>query len=354
MIQSCVCWPSTAPHLVSHPGISHLTFIGSREVAHNVSQAATKNLIPLCLELGGKDPAIVLDDVADRKAELDRVTAILVRGVFQASGQNCIGIERIIAQPRVYPRLIAELEPIVKGLRCGDPHSAAKKDDIDVGAMISDANFSFLEDLIQEAVQQGAKLLIGGSRLHHSDYPLGHYFTPTLIADVTPSMRIAQTELFAPIMMLMPTKSPSIDEAIAIANSSSYALGASVFGSHTESLDAVVSGVKAGMVAVNDFAAFYAVQLPFGGVNGSGYGRFAGKEGLRSICNAKSVCKDRFPWLAKTAIPGALQIPYGGSQSSQGEGAAKRAEQTVRGVVELGYGENVNRRVSGLRGILGV
>lgn len=365
LIQSCICWPSVAPHLVAHPGISHLTFIGSQEVAYHVAKAASSSLTELCLELGGKDAAIVLDDVADSKSELARVTAILVRGVFQAAGQNCIGIERIIAQDRVYDHLINELEPLVGKLRCGNPLAPTNQEStgahsqvVDVGAMVSSDRFDELESLISDAMANGARLLVGGRRLAHPTYPQGSYFAPTLLVDVTPSMRIANFELFAPIMVLMRAPSHDIDAAIALANSTTYSLGASVFGSDTVATDRVVHKIKAGMVAVNDFAAYYAVQLPFGGVGGSGYGRFAGKEGLRSVCDMKSVCKDRFPGLAKTSIPPALQIPFGGlnleNERSSQRKAVVRAQETVRGVVELGYGDNISRRVGGLRRILGI
>lgn len=355
LIQSCICWPSTAPHLIAHPGISHLTFIGSREVAHKVNEAASNNLVQLCLELGGKDPAIVLDDIADNVSELDRVAAILMRGVFQAAGQNCVGLERIIAQPRAYNRLLDKLEPLVRGLRVGDPLNGL----VDVGACIGDQNFSKIECLIKLAVKEGARVLVGGKRFIHPDAPKGHYFQPTLIIDVTPNMRIAQTELFAPVMMFMRTPNGSVDDAIQMANSTPYGLGSSVFGRNQHDLDKVADGIKAGMVAVNDFAAYYAVQLPFGGVAGSGYGRFAGKEGLRSICNTKGITRDRIPWI-KTVIPKELTIPFEDLTKFASErctsfnekAAERRAEQMVRGVVELGYGDGLRGKVAGLRRIV--
>ncbi|KAF2404397.1 Aldedh-domain-containing protein [Trichodelitschia bisporula] len=334
LVQPIICWPDVAPHLISHPGISHITFIGSRPVALHVAASASKTLTPVCMELGGKDPAILLDDASD----LDRVVATLARGVFQSSGQNCIGIERIICLPRIYEEVIPRLLTIIKGIRLGSaldmkPGSPS----VDMGACISDANFSRIEDLIVDAVQSGARLLAGGRRYNHSDFPNGHYFSPTLLVDVTPDMRIAQEELFAPVCLVM--RAESVDDAISIANGTEYALGASVWGSSRRDLDKVTREVKAGMVAVNDFGAFYAVQLPFGGVKGSGYGRFAGEEGLRSICNTKAVCVDRWPWLIKTAIPPQLQLPLK---------SEPQAWDMCQGIVELGYGETLKRKVRGL------
>ncbi|MCJ1401648.1 Meiotic Sister-Chromatid recombination aldehyde dehydrogenase [Xylographa trunciseda] len=330
LVQSIVCWPQTANHLTSHPDISHITFIGSRPVAHSVCTSAAKSLTPVCVELGGKDPAIILDDVKN----VPKVVSILMRGVFQSAGQNCIGIERIIAQKNVYPQLISLLETRIRTLRLG---STLEDPEVDVGAMISADSFPRLEALINEAVSQGAQLLVGGKRYHHPAYPKGHYFSPTLLVDVVPSMRIAQEECFGPICLVMPAD--SLPDAIALANSTMYALGASVFGSSTKDINTVVANVKAGMVSVNDFAVYYAVQLPFGGVGGSGYGRFAGEEGLRAICNMKSVCRDRFPAWVSTAIPSAVDYPIKN---------AGRAWEVCMGVVGLGYGERFSEKVSAL------
>ncbi|KAI4269544.1 MAG: hypothetical protein LQ337_007215 [Flavoplaca oasis] len=113
LFQSLVCWPQTANHLTSHSGIAHITFIGSRPVAHTVCASAAKTLIPVCVELGGKDPAVVLDSVSDYDLE-HKVVPILMKGIFTSSGQNCIGIERIIACPHSYDRLIPLLEKQIR------------------------------------------------------------------------------------------------------------------------------------------------------------------------------------------------------------------------------------------------
>jgi acyl-CoA reductase-like NAD-dependent aldehyde dehydrogenase len=343
LVQSIICWPETASHLTSHPSISHLTFIGSQRVAYEVAQSAAKVLTPVCLELGGKDPAIVLDDA---ESDLARIVPVLMRGVFQAAGQNCIGLERIIAQSGIYDKLISRIEPLVKSLRVGSAMDMSPDDKpVDIGACISSANFDRLESLIKDAVRNGARLLHGGVRYAHPDHPNGHYFTPTLLVDVTPSMEIAQTELFAPIFLVM--RAGTVDECVKIANGTSYALGSSVFGHNTRNLEFLVSSLHAGMVAVNDFAAYYAVQLPFGGMKGSGSGRFAGEEGLRGLCNTKAVCRDRWPWLIKTAIPGQLSLP---SSTSYG----RTMWEFGKGLVEVGYGESLQRRGKGIMRMLGV
>ncbi|KAI9786457.1 MAG: Meiotic Sister-Chromatid recombination aldehyde dehydrogenase [Geoglossum umbratile] len=263
LVQSIICWPSVAPHLTSHPGISHITFIGSKSVAHAVAASAAKSLTPVCVELGGKDAAIILDDVPD----IEKVASILLRGVFQSAGQNCIGIERIVACQGIYQQLTTILEPRVKALRLGSTLDE-DGDNVDVGAMISNNNFDRLEALIADATRKGARCLVGGKRYIHPRYPQGHYFEPTLLVDVTPDMAISQEETFAPICVVM--KARGVDNAIQISNSTNYGLGASVFGRSRRDLGKVVQASKSGMVSVNDFAVYYAVQLPFGGVKGSG------------------------------------------------------------------------------------
>ncbi|KAK6440883.1 Meiotic Sister-Chromatid recombination aldehyde dehydrogenase [Oleoguttula sp. CCFEE 5521] len=349
LVQVLACWSQTAGHFTSHPGISHLTFIGSKPVAHEVLKSAAKSLTPVCVELGGKDAAIVLDHPAGKassESEMQRVTSIIMRGFFQSSGQNCIGMERVIAMPIAYNRLITLLTPRIQALRSGPDLDLPVGQQVDVGAMISSASFDRLESLVSQAVAQGARLLAGGRRLTHQLHSAGHYFQPTLLVDVTSSMRIAQEELFAPICILMCADSPS--HAVEITNSTIFGLGCSVFGPTGSSaaraqLEWVTQRVKAGMVALNDFAVFYAVQLPFGGVGNSGYGRFAGEEGLRSLCNVKSVCSDRWPGLIKTAIPGKLDYPMGEGAYAMG-----------KGVIEFGYGESLGRIVAGIRRMIGV
>lgn len=326
LVQNIICLPEVADHLTSHPGLSHITFIGSREIAHKVCTAAAKTLTPVTVELGGKDPAIVLDDPQTIR-HLEDVTAILMRGTFQSAGQNCIGIERVIALPLIHDRILNQVLPKIKSLRLGSVLLSPPDTPPDMGAMVSARNFPHLEALISSAVAQGATLHCGGKRYIHPDHPHSTYFAPTLLSNVTPDMEIAQIELFAPVFLLM--KARDVDDAIRIANSTPYALGASVFGHNSIDVAKCVSEVKAGMVAVNDFGAYYACSLPFGGVKGSGYGRFGGEEGLRALCNVKSVSEES-PWAKLlgigTTIPRKLQYPVSG-----------HGWEVCKGVIGAGY-----------------
>ncbi|KKA28945.1 hypothetical protein TD95_004670 [Thielaviopsis punctulata] len=334
LVQTVVCWPSTAPHLTSHPGISHLTFIGSKPVCHAVAADAAKSLTPLVAELGGKDPFII---TASAKKDMKRIAEIALRGTFQSAGQNCIGIERIVIAPELVMDFVALVAPRIKALRLGPS--------ADVGAMISDASFDRLDALVRDAIVKGATLIAGGKRYAHPDFPKAHYYLPTLLVDVTIDMAIANEECFGPIMTVMTAKDSSAEALLEIANAPAFGLGASVFGKDSDPVvRAIVNGVRSGNVAVNDFATFYAVQLPFGGVGGSGYGRFAGEEGLRGLCNAKSVCVDRMAWLGiRTSIPPKVQYPVADQNKSW---------TFVKGVVEMGYGLTFGRMFDGLVTIL--
>ncbi|CAN9161848.1 unnamed protein product [Alternaria alternata] len=337
IVQSVVCWPDVADHLTSHPSISHITFIGSRPVAHHVCASAAKALTPVCVELGGKDPAIVLDDISN--SDFKRIASILMRGTFQSAGQNCIGIERVIALPKVYDRFIEYLTPI-------RTRTALQTD-----PSISVHPYPMQVTPSSKTSSKTPSVTAPASSQVENATP-----TPTIPKATTsllpssptsrPPWRLPKPQLFAPVFLLM--RAESVADAISIANSTTYALGSSVFGSSTRDLELVVQSLQAGMVAVNDFAVYYMVQMPFGGTKGSGYGRFAGKEGLRSLCNMKSITRDRWAWAGiKTGIPPPMDIPL------QGEGAGEKAWKMAEGIVWLGYG-NLRGKVRGLRGVLGL
>ncbi|SCV05576.1 LANO_0H10528g1_1 [Lachancea nothofagi CBS 11611] len=312
LVQLCYCSPpnandNTANYYSSHPGLKHLTFIGSKPVAHHVLAAASKSLTPVCVELGGKDALICLDSVKDLKA----LSSIIMRGTFQSSGQNCIGIERVIVSAKHYKEMVGILEKRIGTLRLGS--DIDNLEDVDMGAMISDNRFEQLESMIQNAVGQGARLLHGGSRYKHPNYPQGHYFQPTLLVDVSPDMDIAQNEVFGPVLTVM--RAEDTLDCIRLANSAPFGLGGSVFGNDYAECNYVANHLQTGNVAINDFATFYVCQLPFGGIGGSGYGKFGGEEGLTGLCNAKSVCYDKLPFVS-TQIPKPLDYPIKSNRSA--------------------------------------
>ncbi|KAF8312443.1 meiotic sister-chromatid recombination aldehyde dehydrogenase [Clavulina sp. PMI_390] len=306
LVQLVACFPEQAETLTTHPDIKHITFIGSETVGRKVAMAATVNLTPVTLELGGKDPCIILP-----RTDIRKWSSVWMRGAFQSMGQNCIGIERFIIHASQYDEFIAEMTERVRKLRLGSvlaPSSEGFVSVIDGGSMINDDRFDTLERLIKDAEDQGAEIIVGGTRYRHPYVENGSYFAPTLIGNVLPSMEIAQQEVFAPIMLVI--KYHTVEEAVDIANGTRYGLGASVFGPDARLCKDVSLALECGMVSVNDFAVYYLNQdLPFGGTKASGYGRFGGPEGLRALTNPKVIIEDIFPMLAQTSIPAAVDYP---------------------------------------------
>ncbi|CCD23874.1 meiotic recombination directing protein NDAI_0C02140 [Naumovozyma dairenensis CBS 421] len=331
LVQLFYCLPpspnsndDTANYFTSRPQFKSLTFIGSQPIAKQILKCTADPITPVVVELGGKDSLIVLDSFAS--SDLQSLSSIIMRGTFQSSGQNCIGIERIIVSAKHYEKLTQILSdritffPLRQGSDIDSQSSSSSSssrpnplDIIDMGAMISNNRFKQLEELVQDAVSKGAKLIYGGTPYVHPNYPQGHYFKPTLLIDVTPEMNIAQQEVFGPIMCVM--KARDTNDCVSLANSAPFGLGGSVFGKDLDECNYVANQLKTGNVAINDFATFYVCQLPFGGIHGSGYGKFGGEEGLLRLCNAKSVCYDRFSFI-KTQIPPPLDYPIKNDKKS--------------------------------------
>lgn len=280
--------------------VDKVTFIGSPAVGKMVMRAASDRLTPVTLELGGKDAAIICDD-----ADLDQAIPIIMRGTFQNVGQNCVGLERIVVHSSVYENFLSIVTPQVQNLRVAAPLCTQ---DGDCGAITLKKQLAHIERLINDAVSKGARLLAGGGILSDDISNVkGQFFAPTLIADITSQMLIAQEEVFGPVMAVM--KFDSDQDAIALVNSAAFGLGGSVFSSNIQRAESITARIRTGMANINDFAVNYLCQsLPFGGCKQSGFGRFAGVEGLRDECIVKAVTKDKVSWI-KNKMPSILQYP---------------------------------------------
>ncbi|CEQ41728.1 SPOSA6832_03470 [Sporobolomyces salmonicolor] len=336
LVQIVVTLPDSVEALTGDPRIKHITFIGSEEVGKKVALKAAEVGTPVLLELGGKDPCIILPS-----ADVKYFTNTWMRAVFQAASQNCIGAERLLVHSSLYDSFVASMTVRVQDLKLGDvlsPSAASKQ--IDVGAMVTDRLFGQLEGLIEDAVKGGARCLVGGKRAKKEDVGEGLYFQPTLLVDVKPDMAIAQQEIFAPVMTVL--KYDTLAEAVEIANGTRYGLGASVFGKSKKQCRWVMDRLECGMVCSNVF--YLNQSLPFGGAKASGNaGRFAGPEGLRSLCNLKAVTEDRFHGLVQTGIPPLLSYPI---RSGTG------AWTFVSGLVRMVYGAGVLQKAKGLWGLV--
>ncbi|BEJ11711.1 hypothetical protein CspHIS471_0201710 [Cutaneotrichosporon sp. HIS471] len=326
IVQLAVCLPSVAETLTTNPTIKHVTFIGSEPVGRKVAAAAASILAGTTIELGGKDPAFILPS-----ADMKFFASTWMRGAFQSAGQNCIGVELFLV-PRVrQEEFIDLLLPRVKALRVGT----------DVGALISHAPIARLERLVKDAEASGARILTGGAQYIHPDKTQGAYFAPTLLADVSLDMEIAREELFAPVMTVVPYD--DIDEALAKLRAARFGLGGSVYGASRKECMHVAQSLQCGMVSLNDFGVFYLNQdMPFGGVKASGYGRFAGPEGLRGLCYPKAVIEDRFFSLIRTSIPEPVDFPLP---------PGDKPWIFLRGLVFFAYGAGL-ARVKGLLDVI--
>ncbi|WP_455675887.1 aldehyde dehydrogenase family protein, partial [Pradoshia sp.] len=256
----------------------YIFFTGSVATGKIIQQTAAKDLIPTTLELGGKDPMIVLRD-----ANLKRAAEGAAWGAFTNSGQVCMSVERLIIEEEVMEPFIEELLPIVSKLKQG----AGPEDDI--VSMASRMQIEIVKKQVGEAIEQGARLLAGE---HPSDWdPNSMYIKPMVLIDVREDMAIMQEETFGPVLPIMAVHGE--DEAVRMANRSRYGLNASVWSENKEKARRVSSRLQSGAVLINDVLITVANNhLPFGGQKESGVGRYHGENGIRMFCHEKAVMED--------------------------------------------------------------
>ncbi|XP_052190396.1 aldehyde dehydrogenase 22A1 [Diospyros lotus] len=279
--------------------VDKVIFVGSPGVGRMIMRNVARTLIPVTLELGGKDAFIVCEDV-----DVPHVAQIAVRAALQSSGQNCAGAERFYVHQKIYSSFLAEVVKIVKSVTAGPPLDGK----YDMGAICMQEHSEKLQNLVNDAKDKGAEIVARGSVGNIGADAVDQYFPPTVIVNVNHTMKLLQEEAFGPIMPIM--KFSSDEEAIKLANDSKYGLGCAVFSGSQQRAKQIASQIHCGVAAINDFASTYMCQsLPFGGVKESGFGRFAGVEGLRACCLVKSVVEDRWWPFVKTVIPTPIQYP---------------------------------------------
>jgi len=255
-------------------------FTGSDRTGRKVMARAAETLTPVSLELGGKDPMIVLAD-----ADVDRAANAAAWGGMVNSGQLCISVERVYVEEPVYDEFVAKLTSEVGKLRQG---TDGRKPEKDVGAMTSPNQSAIVEDHVTDALANGARALTGGKK---ADGP-GDYFEPTVLVDVDHSMKVMRDETFGPVVGVMKVRDS--EEAVRLANDSRYGLAASVFGDK-ERAEKIARRVEAGSVNVNDVITnMAAMGVPMGGWKQSGIGYRHGAPGIRKYCRSESLVITRF------------------------------------------------------------
>ncbi|NKJ04689.1 aldehyde dehydrogenase [Rhizobium sp. SG741] len=264
--------PEDAPRiveaLIAHPAVRRVNFTGSTKVGKIIAELSGKHLKPALLELGGKAPLVVLED-----ADIDGAVNAAIFGAFMHQGQICMSTERIIVHQAIADAFVAKLAARASALPAGDPRGH-----VVLGSLISLDAAKKMEELIADAQAKGAKLIAGGKRS-------GTVVEATLLDFVTPDMRVYAEESFGPVKPII--RVASEDEAVRIANDTEYGLSSAVFSRDVQRALAVAGRIQSGICHINGPTLNDEAQMPFGGVKGSGYGRFGGKAAIAEFTDLR-------------------------------------------------------------------
>lgn len=268
--------------MVHHPDIRVISFTGSNETGSHIAAECGRQLKKVSLEMGGKNAVIVMDD-----ADLDLAVEGILWSAFGTSGQRCTACSRVIVHEDVKEELEKRLQTEMEKLSIGN----GLHDGVKVGPIINDAGMEKIKKYIGIGKEEGAKLLAGGHVLTEGDLANGNYFAPTLFTDATSEMRIAQEEIFGPVVSLIPVK--SFEEAIEVNNSVTYGLSSSIFTKDVNRVFKAQRDLDTGIVYVNAGTTGAEIHLPFGGTKGTGNGhRDSGVQALDVFTEWKAVYVD--------------------------------------------------------------
>ena len=308
--------------------IDKVIFTGSVATGKRIAEAAARRLLPLVLELGSKDPMIVLED-----ADLEVASSGAVWGAMMNCGQTCLSIERCYVHRSVYDKFLELCKEKIEKLRIGEGLGS----EVEVGPLIHERQLRTVEDHVNDAVGRGARLLAGGRRLPE----LGpNFYAPTLLSEVQQDMRIMQEETFGPALPVAAFDTD--DEAVRLANDTEFGLAASVWTSNRKRGEAIAARIKAGTVMINDAITGFGIsEAPHGGFKQSGIGRTHGRLGLAEMVQVKYVDVDLLPRMPKVwwygygrkfqeQMSGFVEMLFGGSFSARIKGAAAASGALLR------------------------
>jgi betaine-aldehyde dehydrogenase len=263
--------------LVTHPLVRMVSFTGGTEVGRRISELAGKKIIPAVLELGGKSPHIVFGD-ANLKAAADAATV----AIFEGTGQSCTAGSRLFVERKVYDEVISMIIERARALRVDLPDSPGAQ----LGPSASFGQREFVEKMVDGARNEGAEILIGGSRPSEARLSKGAFYLPTIVTGITNKSTIAQQEIFGPVLCAMPFDNE--DDLIAQANDTTYGLASGIWTADYKRAWRVARALEAGMVWINTYKQF-STAAPFGGFKDSGLGREKGLQGIRAYQQVKTM-----------------------------------------------------------------
>lgn len=262
--------------LARHPGINHISFTGSPQTGKLVSQLAAENHVPVTLELGGKSPQVIFAD-----ADLNALVPVVVNGIVQNAGQTCSAGSRVLVERPIYDALLDRLASVFESLRVGPSEL-----DLECGPLISRKQQQRVWDFVSDAQHAGIAVMAQGQIMAEAPES-GYYQVPMLFRDVPPAHRLAQEEVFGPLLAAMPFDTEA--EAVALANGTPYGLVAGLWTRDGGRQLRLARKLRAGQVFINNYGAGGGVELPFGGTGQSGYGREKGFEALYGFTTLKTI-----------------------------------------------------------------
>jgi aldehyde dehydrogenase (NAD+)/betaine-aldehyde dehydrogenase len=267
--------------IAASPLVDKIAFTGSTEVGQSVMRAAAGNVKKISLELGGKSPNIIFAD-----ANLQNAVLGSLFGIYLNAGQVCQAGSRLLIEESVHDQFMGMFSNFVAGVKVGDPMDPSTR----MGPVISETQLGTVEHYVSAGNEEKAQLVRGGCRLSGPEFDRGFFYEPTIFDRVDNKMKIAQEEIFGPVLSVIPFK--DADEALKIANDSMYGLAAAVWTKDIDKAFKFAKGIKAGTVWINAYHAAGALgvpTMPFGGYKQSGIGRELGQEGLEGFLETKSV-----------------------------------------------------------------